>query len=196
MLTVTVFLCWLVAILHSLFRTPEATVWVPWVFLFPLVLAAPRVLYRKSEKLRQRVTVGWVGAMERVGLAAVLINIPGVLFFHVLYPTFQYDRFLHVSGAFTALWWQALIILPMRHRFPRRKLLIGLGIVMAVCLFAWEGYQWTQDQLFGSHTFFDYAQPIRVDFWEDIAFGALGLTIGLLSLNASFARYTSLRRMK
>lgn len=158
------------------------------------MLAAPRVLYRQSAQLRQRVTFEWVKSMERIGLAGVLINIPGVLFFHVLYPEYQYDRFLHVTGAFTSLWWLALVLVPLIVTVSRRRFLIGLSVAAFFGIFAWEGFQWAQDQVTGSHTFFDYAQPIAVDFREDVVFGVFGAAAGLWTLGSRFTRYNALRR--
>lgn len=195
MLILSILLCWLVAITHSFFRAPEGIVWVPFSIIFPVILAAPRVLYRLSPTLRRRVATHWVTQMERVGLAAVIINVPGVLFFHVQYPQFQYDRFLHVGGGFLILWWLALVLAPFRIAASRRRILTVLSISIFISLFAWEGWQWTQDQIFGSHTFYDYSQPITVDFWEDIGFGAVGMVIGLWSLNRRFPQYRSLRRL-
>jgi hypothetical protein len=132
--------------------------------------------------------------MERIGLFGVLINIPGVLFFHVMYPSFQYDRFLHLAGAFAVFWWQALVLIPFPVSAFRAKVLLRVGLLTFIGLFAWEGYQWGQDQLFGAHTFFDYAQPIFIDFWEDISFGIIGLVAAMLVFYRTFPRYSSLRR--
>lgn len=135
----------------------------------------------------------WVTQMECIGLIAVILNSFGVLFFHVKYPQFQYDRLLHLSGAFLIIWYQALVLIPFRFAESRRRVLAMLGISTFILIFAWEGLQWSQDRLFGSHTFFDYAQPILVDFWEDVAFGALGMALGLWSLISKFPKLLSLR---
>lgn len=181
----------------SYFTRHEAIVYVPYMFIIPALMMVPRVWYRCSRSLRHRVTLRWVTQLERVGLAIILLNIPGVLFLHVRYPQYQYDRFLHLAAVAVGTYGWGLVLMNSRRlAVHRRRLLTVIGVIIFIQLFVWEGLQWTQDQAVGSHTFYDYNQPIQKDFWEDIGFGALGLLIGLayLARPRAYMRLLSVRR--
>ena len=68
-----------------------------------------------------------------------------------------------------------------------------IGIVFALVfigLFAWEGFQFSADQILVTKMFADGSQPIIVDFWEDILFGFIGSVIGLFYIDRKFESLT------
>lgn len=113
----------------------------------------------------------------------ILFNAPGTLYFHELYPSLQYDRFLHFSCGFVIvplmMMWISLLFRMKGFKIPKSSTLWLTFSLVLIGLFAWEGFQFLLDKIFETKSFFDYSQPIVIDFWEDVFFGFAGTLLGL-----------------
>jgi len=91
---------------------------------------------------------------------------------------------LHFTAAILGFFVALLFLSPVFTKLPDKKdksrALTISGLVTFVGLFVWEGVQFSSDKLFGTRLFFDVAQPIQIDFTEDILFGFAGLLVALL----------------
>ena len=169
-------------------------VFYSYAFIVPMIVLVPHVLYAASRRFRERISGDWLLWIDRLAFGVIIINIPGSIYFHDV--GIQYDRFIHFGSAFGAFLIYMFLFIAFRHLFANRSINIGriLGIsffVLFVGLFIWEGFQFRLDQLLGTRLFFDAAQSIEVDFWEDILFGFLGLVAALFYASHSFKRLLS-----
>jgi hypothetical protein len=189
---VAVVLC-LATSLVSFFVRHDPEVYIPYATNIPLFFFLPYLLYRGSATVRRRVTSEWSSRVERVGLAILLLNIPGVLLLHEFLPELQFDRLLHFGAAAVGVQGMLLLLMPWSPHSTKRDLLGHACIISFLFLFAWEGYQYIQDTLFGTHSFFDYAQPLWRDFWEDVFFGMLGVVVGVIHAAMVYRRTARVR---
>jgi len=181
---VTAFLLWLTH--HELYAI------LSYAIVIPALISLPRIVYRRH---RGSLTPAWLTRVERLGFFLVAIDAPGTLYFHERSAIYQYDRLLHFLVGLSLISLLVLLVLPFLKNTVRvRKLIPLIGLAAFVGLFAWEGWQFINDRLFGTHLFFDHAQPILQDFWEDIAFGTAGLICSIpfvRRLSAHLDRYVS-----
>jgi len=111
----------------------------------------------------------------------VLLNAPGTIYFHVDGFAFQYDRLLHFSVGFILLPFVAILLEILRPSFTNQRILQQTAALVSVCgLFLWEGWQYVNDLVFGTHMFFDYGQSISLDVFEDILLGMAGLVLWIV----------------
>jgi hypothetical protein len=168
---------------------------ISYAVVVPLLLFLPRFFYRIGTVRR-----AWRTYVEQLAFVLVLLNAVGTVYFHTAYfsaraPFYQYDRVLHFSSAFLIVpllivFW---IVIHGRLGNPRTTLR-WVMLIAGVGLFGWEGWQYFNDVVFGSHSFFDYAQSIRYDFWEDIAMGALGLLMTIPYTRRMMPRFRAFLR--
>jgi hypothetical protein len=115
--------------------------------------------------------LGWIA------LLLILLNAPATIYFHVEGYALQYDRFLHFAVSFFLI----PLIMLLSGFLWEKALQVRTALALAVPgLVLWEGFQYLNDRLFGSNTFFDYGQNIRVDVAEDLVFGLAGIFLWLL----------------
>jgi hypothetical protein len=173
------------AILGLLVRE-DMYVFVSYAAVIPLLLSLPRIVYRMGYT-----TPAWLRYTELLGFLIVTTNAPGTIFFHEDLPGWQYDRLIHfVIGALVLpLGVCALIGLGKAKDFV--KTVRKVTIIMFFGLFLWEGHQWVNDKIFGTHMFYDYAQPLGQDFAEDIVFGAFGLMLSVRYMRGSMSRFNT-----
>lgn len=180
----------LVAALIGLLLQKKAVVVVSYGVIIPLVLFLPRFFYRFDFKVRNIVNFKWVEKLEFSSFFIVIFNALGSLILHNL--NFQYDRFLHFSVAFLSFMIFFLLWLPVvrikNKKIEKRNFLVFVLITLFVTLFLWEALQYNIDLLFNTKLFFDYSQPIEIDFSEDIFFGLLGLAAALIYSNRHFSK--------
>jgi len=171
--------------LIELFTPARMSVLVPYVFIFPILILAPRLILVIDKKFKEVVSSEWLKQVEVFIFLILAFNVPGSLVFHDL--GFQYDRFLHFIVAFLALALFLILWLPVMkingERIEKKRILIMLFFVLFFSLFFWEMFQFTSDQIFGTKSFFDVRQSIARDFLEDILFGTLGLILGTIYIN-------------
>lgn len=145
--------------------------------IVPVLVTMPVVLYRRH---REFLRPSWLTLVEKLAFVLVAVDAPGTLYFHERAAIYQYDRLLHLSVGLTFIPLLTLLAVPVVGDVARvRRYIPIIGLVAFVGLFAWEGWQFTNDRLLGTHLFFDHAQPIKQDFWEDIAFGTAGLLLSI-----------------
>lgn len=175
------------------FITNKGIVIISYGLVIPLALLLPRFFYYFDLKIKKTVNFKWVKKIDFFAFFIVLFNTPGSLLLHDL--DFQYDRFLHFTVPFFALIIFFLLWLPVIkircNKVKKRDFLLIVFIIVFISLFFWEAVQYSIDQTFGTKLFFDKSQDIRIDFLEDIIFGLLGLTLGLLYLIHNFDKITS-----
>ncbi|MBZ9577585.1 hypothetical protein KJA13_00920 [Patescibacteria group bacterium] len=180
--------------LIELFTKGRGIVIIPYGFVIPLLILLPRFFYYFDAKIKKTVKVEWMKKIEYFAFFIVLLSAPASLILHDL--GFQYDRFLHFAVAFFALIIFSLLWLPVMkisgEEVKKRNLLLYLFAVLFVALFLWEILQYNIDQLFGTKLFFDAKQEIKVDFLEDILFGAAGLIAAVIYLNFSLKKFSGL----
>ncbi|SRR4030042_5329868 len=183
----------LITALIGLLLEKRAIIAVSYGIIVPLVVFLPRFIYKFDSKVRNIVNWKWVKKLELFAFFIIILNAPGSLILHDL--NFQYDRFLHLFGAFFAfiifflLWFPVLKI--KGKKIEKRNFLLFVLITLFIALFFWEALQITIDTVFGTKLFFDQSQTIEVDFSEDISFGLLGLIAALIYLNYSFNKFLS-----
>lgn len=162
--------------------TNRMVVWLPFLAIIPLLIAIPRTAHLLG--VVSHMSREWLYQVEWRVLAIVVLNAPGSLWLHG--AGIQYDRFLHFSVAFFAAQIVVLVLVAY-FQGERKRLVLGVAAVLAfVSLFAWEAFQWGVDVAFGTTLFFDVAQHIDIDFWEDILYGFTG---AFLSLVLIYLRY-------
>lgn len=187
-----ILISWSVALL-GLWVNPVPEVWIAYGFVNPLLFSIPRLMFFLPA-VRRRVTTEWVRTLELVGIAIIIVNAPGSLVLHDL--AIQYDRFLHFAVGFLALPLTVSIIAAIRGAdvdAKRSKTFWISALIVFIGLFAFEGVQYSSDRLFGTQLFFDGAQPIEVDFVEDIIFGTIGLLLAasvFVRSDRAWRRYT------
>ncbi len=164
--------------------TQRGVVLIPYGIVNPLLAFIPRALYYST--LKGQVTRRWLSTLELLIVFMLLINAPASLWWHEM--GFQYDRFLHFGAAFLAV--PILVLLIGGFRRSLSAALRPTLILMFIALFAWEGFQYTSDILFGTQLFHDSVQSIQRDFTEDIIFGALGIITALPLIRHLVARTT------
>lgn len=171
----------IVALIELLWRGVTA-ISVGYGIVTPVLLSIPLILFFVNENLQKTGAI-IIKKLYFYFLLLILVNAPGSLILHKI--GIQYDRILHFGVGFILLpalllfyflIYQMLKIQTINHK---RILKIAFLIVL-VGLFFWEGYQYIIDQFFETALFFDVAQGIEIDFWEDIAFGTLGLISALI----------------
>lgn len=182
------------AVVEFFVKGTPTVVFYSYAFIVPLIVLVPHVLYATSRRFSERISDGWLLWIDRLVFGVIIINIPGSIYFHE--AGIQYDRFIHFGGAFGVFLISIFLFIAFRHSFANKSINIGriLGIlffVLFIGLFLWEGFQFKLDQLLGTRLFFDTAQSIEVDFWEDILFGLLGLITALFYANHSFKKLLS-----
>ncbi len=155
----------------------------------PFLAFIPRIFIKFSSRFRNSIGNGWLRKMEFHIFLAMLINAPGSLFFHGVAPQYEYDRFLHFAGGIFLPVLSLGILIPVLKMYGiniRRTKVIWFGFfAITAGLFVFEFYQFSVDKIFGTHLFWDGAQPIQNDFTEDIVFGFIGMLIGLARMRKS-----------
>lgn len=171
--------------LFSFLTSKELVVIVPYGIVIPLLVLIPRFVIQKVVRTEGN---DWLKRSEAAAFLIVLCNAPASLFFHDM--GFQYDRFLHFSMGVVltpaALIMAMLFFRKMEKEISKKSALWLTAILAFIGLFAWEGFQYFLDLVFGTKLFYDSVQPIVVDFWEDIFFGFAGVLLGLWYSNRSF----------
>ena len=184
-------LCWIAALIGWQIQDPA--VWVAYAFINPILFLMPRATFSFVPLIRNRLTKEWLKNVERIGLYVLLVNIPGSVYLHEL--GIQYDRFLHFAAGLLVYYAAILLLTPLftKQLSGNKKKILGINFIATfIGLFIWELIQWSSDQLFGTHLFFDSKQPITLDVTEDIIFGFAGLLIALLIFrhsNKTWNRY-------
>lgn len=169
-------------------------VFYSYAFVVPLIVLVPHVLYVANRRFRERISESWLSWIDRFMFGVIIVNIPGSIYLHD--AGIQYDRFIHFGSAFGSFLLFVFLFIAFCHSFTNISIRAGriLGIsffALFIGLFLWEGFQFKLDQLIGTRLFFDEAQSIDVDFWEDILFGLLGLVAALFYANHSFKKFLS-----
>ena len=175
MLAVSLTIAFLTSIIELL-GEGRGVVVIPYATVVPLLLILPRLIYTVK---KASLSAQWLSRMERLSFFAMLLNAPGSLYFHE--AGFGYDRFLHFAVGIIAPQMFLLLALPfLSTPISKSKALTVLAFFSFISLFLWEGFQFSIDQLFGTHLFFDVHQVIQADFWEDIVFGMVGVIVALI----------------
>ncbi|GMQ95160.1 MAG: hypothetical protein BMS9Abin13_272 [Patescibacteria group bacterium] len=194
MIIISIFISISTAVVE-LFTAGEATVvFYSYAFVVPLIILIPHAARAVNRELQERTTERWLLWMDRIVFGIVAINIPGSIYLHD--AGIQYDRFVHFGGAFLLFFMLVLLYLSFYGektggKKQRITALVLSFFLLFVGLFLWEVYQYTVDQIFGTQLFFDVAQSIQVDFWEDIFFGLLGISTALFYTSYSFRKFLS-----
>lgn len=150
--------------------------------IIPLAVSMPKIAVRLYPRLKAAAPFNWLGQVELMLFVVIILNAPASLFLHDM--GFQYDRFLHFMMGF--VWMPLLLALAFPliklsgHQFSKRSLAAMVFAIVFVCLFLWEGLQFSIDRIFGTKLFFDTTQPIQLDFTEDIIFGFAGAVAGTI----------------
>jgi hypothetical protein len=154
--------------LFEYWRGGEMVVIVSYGVIVPFLVIGAKFIFEKGRKF------------ELLILFSIIFNAPASLFFHNI--GFQYDRFLHFAmGLISAIF---LALLLKKRSMP----MYLIFSILFVGVFAWEGLQFSVDQIFGTKVFFDIVQPIEVDVLEDIVFGLSGVIVGLFYVNKSYEK--------
>ena len=189
MLAVSLTIAFLTSIIELL-GEGRGVVVIPYATVVPLLLILPRLIYTVK---KASLSAQWLSRMERLSFFAMLLNAPGSLYFHE--AGFGYDRFLHFAVGIIAPQMFLLLALPfLSTPISKSKALTVLAFFSFISLFLWEGFQFSIDQLFGTHLFFDVHQVIQVDFWEDIIFGGIGVALSLFYLHIRLDKILSLAK--
>jgi hypothetical protein len=148
----------------------------------PIFLFIPLILFFLQKQL-QETGVKTIKKLYGYFFVIILINAPGNLILHEI--NIQYDRFLHLAMGFlilSPLMLFCVLISKMLHiEITNHKLFLKTAFLVAfIGLFLFEGLQYTTDQIFGTKFFFDATQNIKVDFFEDIVLGFVGLFLTFL----------------
>ena len=164
---------------------------IPYGIVVPLALLLPRILYFSVSQIGAHFVTEWFVWIEKINLGFVALNAPASLWWHA--QGLQYDRFLHFSVAALALPFMLFLLSPLlkpTEENQSRTLMIS-GAMATLGLFAWELYQYSADQIFGTMLFHDAAQAIAVDASEDILFGLLGVLTAASILRCYYSKIIS-----
>lgn len=170
----------------------DTAVIIVYGFIVPILALLPRYLFKISN-IRLLRFVGIL--LEFIILTSAL----GSLWLHDL--GIQYDRLLHMVNVFLAtlltfVIYLHVIVMRSKHLKRKEQIILTIFFVMLVGIFLFEGLQYMIDRIFSTTLFFDVIQNIRVDFWEDIFFGFVGLVVAVVYINYSFDALLSYYRDK
>ena len=162
---------------------------IPYALVVPIFLCLPRFVF--VPYLRPAVNGSWLEKVELSLFSILILNAPASLWFHKM--GFQYDRFLHAFSALFVFLIAVLVFIAWKQKNNRivtaKNSTLPILFVGVLCLFLWEGFQFSSDQIFGTYLFADAVQDIYVDFWEDILFGSFGLFGGYFYARFYFQRF-------
>lgn len=189
MVVLTLFICFAVAFVDFWIEGRLTIVSRSYGFIVPIFILLPHVARFFSGSLKKYLNTQWLRLFDWYAFFIIAINIPGSIYFHKI--GVQYDRFIHFGSALFAFLVFLLFLITFQVRIRKKRakrgaLLLFSFVVLFLSLFLWEGYQYTVDGVFGSKLFYDVAQDISVDVWEDILFGLVGLIFGVMYANYSF----------
>ncbi|MEK9179797.1 MAG: hypothetical protein AAB897_00055 [Patescibacteria group bacterium] len=182
MLSFSLVLSWAAALIEF-FGRGKSIVFIPYGIVIPLVLLVPRILLFWSPRFREGTGVDWLKKVERLIFLILFLNVPGSLYLHDI--GLQYDRFLHLVVGFLSALLLFHFVAPAEKLFaPHMRKITTLELaftILFVGLFFIEGVELFTDYSFGTNEIFgDVAQPLFVDFWEDIMFGFTGIVLGTI----------------
>lgn len=160
-------------------------------FAIPFAIFIPYIIFKKSSFLQKNTTRKWLDYLNYAAFIFILASAPGSLYFHR--GGIQYDRVLHFICAFAGFFMFSLFLLPFfrpdEKKISKKLFIFIIALITLAGLFAWEGFQFSLDAIFGTKVFFDISQPIIVDFWEDIFFGTCGTILAIAYMNHIFDKF-------
>jgi len=154
---------------------------LPYAVVNPILVLLSNFIFSKIENLKK----SWFIAFNKIIFFIILLNIPGSLFLHDI--PFQYDRFLHFVIGFL-VFQLAVLVLLIFFSSSKIKVILFSILITFIGLFAFEGFQYLNDVIFGTHLFFDTKQNIVLDFWEDITLGSIGLILSAIYIKSKYSK--------
>jgi len=154
---------------------------IPYAVVNPILVLLSNFIFSKIENLKK----SWFISFNKIIFFIILLNIPGSLFLHDI--PFQYDRFLHFGMGFL-VFQMSILVLSIFFSSSKRKVILFSILITFIGLFAFEGYQYLNDVIFGTNLFFDVKQNIIVDFWEDIFWGSTGIILSAIYIKNRYSK--------
>jgi len=158
----------------------QAEIFSIYAIVVPFFLFLPRFFYL-DKQVRKVVSTVWIKELDYYAAFIVLLNAPGTLYLYEI--DIQYDRLVHLVGAFLAFIVFTMLWLPTVKRLNFKKLLAFSFFMCIFGLFLWEGVEYITDGFFNTKAFFDIGQDIVTDTTEDIFFGFFGLAFAFIYLS-------------
>lgn len=135
-------------------------------FVFgPILFFAPRWMMKEKTDL-----------LEVFAIIIFIINSFGAIYAFKNIP--NYDSMAHILNS-AITYFSIMILFSYKNgRYQDKTIALTTSFLIIVVLgVLWEGYQKSNDILFGTHMFYDPRQPIRLDFAMDIFSNMIGAFI-------------------
>lgn len=151
-------------------------------FVFgPILLLIPRWLINERQ-LQEKFKSAALDLMKAFAIAIFVINSFGAAYAFKKIP--NYDSAAHILNSIISYFVLLILMFRAGDKYKDKALMIIFSfLVIVVSGILWEGYQKTNDILFGTHMFFDPRQPINIDVATDIFSNTVGAFIAAIIVN-------------
>lgn len=151
-------------------------------FVFgPVLLLMPRWLIGKRQ-LQDGFNQSASDFLEIFAITVFAINSFGAIYAFKNIP--NYDSAAHILNSAIAYFLLLILFFRKNGKYQDKAIaIISSFLIIVVLGVLWEGYQKSNDVLFGTHMFYDPRQPIRLDAATDIFFNMVGAFVAAIIAN-------------